>query len=199
MLDYFRQVSAFESAVALFLILAVDWAFTLTHVLQEWKGERVPLWRVFGAVVGTYLPNWVGFLAFTIFLCVAQWLIGAMAIAGWPVFPAHPWWSIWALGALVGARIGDSVVSHWLLYGLRYRPNPGLSSTVLYCIEAVFILLAFRKGYALDPHAWRIGFVCGAGFFVAVLPGLWLLHWLVPAWRRERWRRGEPIPVWAKQ
>jgi hypothetical protein len=138
MLDYFRQVSVFESALALFLILGASLAFTLVHVWQEWKGEEVPLWRVFGAVVGTFLPNWLGFLSFTIGLCALQWLIGAMAIAGWPMFTGHPWWSIWALGALVGARIADSVVSHWLLYGLRYRPNPGLSSTVLYAIEAIF-------------------------------------------------------------
>jgi hypothetical protein len=198
MLDYFRQVSAFESAVALFLILGASLAFTLVHVWQEWKGEEVPLWRVFGAVVGTFLPNWLGFLSFTIGLCALQWLIGAMAIAGWPMFTGHPWWSIWALGALVGARIADSAVSHWLLYGLRYRPNPGLSSTVLYVIEAIFILAAFHKGYALDPHAWWKGFACGAGFFIAVLPGLWLLRWLVPPRRRDAWVRGEPIPAWAK-
>ena len=167
--------------------------------MQEWKGEKVPLWRVFGAVVGTYLPNWLGFLSFTLVLCAAQWLIGAMAIAGWPPSAGHPWWPIWALGALVGARVADSVVSHWLLYGLRYRPNPGLSSTALYAIEAIFILVAFHKGHALDPHAWWKGFACGAGFFIAVLPGLWLLRWLVPNWRRDPWVRGEPIPAWARQ
>jgi hypothetical protein len=199
MLDYFGQVSIFNSTLAMFLILGANLAFTLIHVLQEWKGEDVPLWRVFGAVVGTYLPNWVGFLGFTVLLCAAQWLIGAMAIAGRPVFPAHPWWSIWAIGAVVGARVADSVVSHWLLYGLRYRPNPGLSSTVLYSIEAIFILVVFRKAYALDPHAWRMGFLSGAGFFIAVLPGLWLLHRIVPVWRRDKWVRGESIPAWARR
>jgi len=198
MLDHLQKVSIFDSTLALFLILGASCAFTLIHVLQEWKGESVPLLRVFGAVVGTYLPNWVGFLGFTVVLCAAQWLIAAMAIAGWPAFSDPPWWSIWALGALVGARIGDSVVSHWLLYGLRYRPNPGLSSTVLYALGAIFLLIAFRKGYAVNPHAYRVGFLWGAGFFVAVLPGLWLLHWIVPGWRREKWVRGEPIPDWAK-
>lgn len=198
MLDYFSQVSIFNSALAMFLILGVNWAFTLIHILQEWKGEDVPLWRVFGAVVGTYLPNWVGFLSFTVLLCAAQWLIGLMAIAGRPVFADPPWWSIWALGALVGARVADSVVSHWLLYGLRYRPNPGLSSTLLYSAEAIFILVAFHKGYSLDPHAWWRGFECGAGLFIAVLPALWLLRWLVPPWQRECWVRGEPIPAWAR-
>ena len=87
MLDYFSQVSIFNSALALFLILGANWAFTLVHVWQEWKGESVPLWRVFGAVVGVFIPNRLGFLAFTISLCALQWLIGAMAIAGWPAFP----------------------------------------------------------------------------------------------------------------
>jgi hypothetical protein len=199
MLDYFSQVSIFNSALALFLILGANLAFTLVHVWQEWKGGEVPLWRVFGAVVGVFIPNRLGFLSFTVGLCAAQWLIGAMAIAGWPAFPGHPWWSIWALGTLIGARIADSVVSHWLLYGLRYRPNPGLSSTALYAIEAIFILVTFHKAYMLNPHAWRLGFVCGAGFFIVLVwLGLWLLRLLVPAWRRDRWVRGEPIPAWAK-
>src|SRR5436853_3948695 len=33
MLDYFRQVSVFDSALALFLILGINWALTLIHVL----------------------------------------------------------------------------------------------------------------------------------------------------------------------
>jgi hypothetical protein len=52
MLDHLNQVSLFGSAAALFLILGCNLAFTLIHILQEWKGESVPLWRVFGAVVG---------------------------------------------------------------------------------------------------------------------------------------------------
>jgi hypothetical protein len=199
MLDYFSQVSIFNSALALFLILGANWAFTLVHVLQEWKGESVPLWRVFGAVIGLFVPNKFGFATFTVGLCLVQWLIGVMAITGWipPFVPAST--PYWALGALVGARIADSVVSHWLLYGLRYRPNPGLSSTALYAIEAIFILLTFHKAYVLNPHAWRFGFVCGAGFFIVLVwLGLWLLRIFVPSLRRDRWVRGGPIPAWAK-
>jgi hypothetical protein len=197
MLDYFSQVSIFDSALAMFLILGANWAFTLIHILQEWKGEEVPLWRVFGAVVGTCIPNWLGFLSFTVALCLLQWAVGVIGITGWPdgVRP----FAIAAIGALVGARIADNVVSHWGLYALGYRPNPGLSSTVLYTIEAIFILVVFRKAYSLDPVAWRIGFLCGAGFFIAVLPSLWLLHVLIPSWRRDKWMRGEPIPAWARE
>jgi len=203
MLDYFSQVSVFDSAVALFLILAVNWAFTLIHILQEWKGEDVPLWRVFGAVVGVWIPNRLGFLSFTVALCAIQWLIGLTAIAGWLPFvgslSAHMALAVWALGVMIGARIGDSVVSHWILYGLGYRPNPGLSSTVLYVAEAVFLLATFYKGLSAHPVAAGFGFVCGAGAFVAVLPALRGLRTLKPAWRRDAWVRGQPIPAWAKE
>jgi len=197
MLDYFSKVSIFDSALAMFLILGANFAFTLVHILQEWKGERLPLWRVFGAVVGTYIPDRLGFLLFTVALCLLQWWVGLTGITGWPdgVRPL----AIGAIGALVGARITDNVLSHWSLYALGYRPNPGLSSTVLYTIEAIFILVVFRNAYTLDPVAWRIGFLCGAGFFIAVLPSLWLLHVLIPSWKRPTWVRGERIPAWAEK
>src|SRR3954451_2056027 len=180
---YLALVSRFDSMTALWIILLANLAITLVHILQEWKGEEVPLWRVFGAVVGTYIPNWVGFLSFTVALCLLQWVVGLIGITGWPdgVRPA----AVAALGALVGARVADSVVSHWGLYALGYRPNPGLSSTLLYTIETIFILIVFRKAYALDPVAWRIGFLCGAGFFIAVLPSLWIAHVLIPQFPRD--------------
>jgi len=199
MLAHLQQVSIFSSTLALFLILGVNWAFTLVHILQEWKGEEVPLWRVFGAVVGARVPDWLGFVGFTVGLTAALWLVGLAAIGGWaPIvgqltLPA----GVGALGVLVGARIGDSVVSHWALYGLGYRPNPGLSSTILYCAEAIFILATFWKGFSLAPGAAWFGCVLGAFFFCLVLPLLRCLR-LVPALRRDRWRRGEPLPAWAK-
>lgn len=202
MLDYSTQVSIFDSVSVLFLVLGVNWVFTLIHILQEWKGEDVPLWRVFGAVVGVWIPNWLGFLSFTVLLCAVQWLIGLMAIAGWfPIFGSlheHMPTGVRALGVLIGARLGDSVVSHWVLYGQGYRPNPGLSSTALYIAEAVFILVAFHKGLSQHSVAAWFGFACGAGFFIAVLPLLYGLRVLAPAWRREAWVRDEPIPAWAK-
>ena len=197
MLDYFRQVSIFDSALAMFLILGANWLFTLIHILQEWKGKEVPLWRVFGAVIGLFVPNWLGFLSFTLGLCFLQWLVGLIAITGWPdgVRPL----AIAMIGALVGARLADSVVSHWFLYLRGYHPNPGLSSTLLYVIEAVFILVAFHKAYLIDPVSWRIGFLCGAGFFIVLVwAGLWLLRALKLTWRRDKWVPGEPIPAWAR-
>jgi len=200
MTDYLAQVSIFESMLALVLILGANWAFTLIHILQEWKGEDAPLWRVFRAVVGVRVPDRFGFWSFTVALCVIQWLAGLMAIAGWlPIFGAlNVPAGVWALGVLIGARIADSVVSHWVLYGLGYRPNPGLSSTALYSIEAVFLLVTFHKGLALHPCAAWFGFALGAGAFIAVLPLLRVLRALAPSLRCDPWVRGEPLPAWAK-
>ncbi len=199
MLAHLQQVSIFSSTLALFLILGINWAFTLIHILQEWKGEEVPLWRVFGAVVGARVPDWLGFVGFTLALTALQWAVGVAAIAGWaPILglltlPA----AVGALGVVIGARIGDSVVSHWALYALGYRPNPGLSSTVLYCVEVVFIVTTFWKGLSLAPGAAWLGIALGALFFCLVLPLLRCLR-AVPALRREPWTRGEPLPSWAK-
>jgi hypothetical protein len=199
MLDHLNQVSLFGSAAALFLILGCNLAFTLIHILQEWKGESVPLWRVFGAVVGVWVPNWLGFVSFTLLLTVTLWGVGLAAIAGWlPIVGALALpTTVGALGVLLGARIGDSVVSHWALYALGYRPNPGLSSTALYALEVVFLLSTFWKGLALAPRAAWVGVAVGALFFCLVLPTLRCLR-IIPAWRREPWRRGEPLPAWTK-
>src|SRR3954462_14177971 len=117
-MDYLAQVLIFSSFAALLLILGANWAFTLAHILQEWKGEEVPLCRVFGAIVGVFVPNRFGFRLFTVGLGLALWLIGLMAIAGWlPIVGSLPrCLGVWALGVLVGARVTDSVISHWMLY-----------------------------------------------------------------------------------
>ena len=70
------------------------------------------------AVVGVFIPNGLGFVSFTLALCILQWLVGLAAIAGWlPVVGSlPPQVGVGALGAVVGARLADSVVSHWALY-----------------------------------------------------------------------------------
>src|SRR5262245_11527174 len=184
-LDHLDRASIFgRSSLALFVVLGINWAITALHSYQEWRGEDVPLWRVFGAIVGVWLPHWVGFLLFTLGLTLLLWGLGLAGIAGWiPVIgPVSLAASAFALGAIVGARISDTLVSHWSLYALGYRPNPGIKSTPLYVIEACFILLTFRHGLLLDPVAGWIGFACGAVFFVLVLPSLWLLRVIAP-WR----------------
>jgi hypothetical protein len=199
-LDHLDKVSVFgPSAVALFLILGLDWVFTGVHTYQEWRGEEAPLWRVFGAIVGLRLPNWLGFLSFTVTLTLVLWGVGLAGIAGWLPFVGHlslPA-AVGALGVLIGARISDTLVSHWGLYLLGYRPNPGLKSTPLYVLEAVFILLTFWHGLALYPHAALCGFALGAVAFILVLPILWVVRVIALPWRRERWIPWQPLPAWA--
>jgi hypothetical protein len=192
-LSHFSQISSFgRSAPLLILILAANFAITALHSWQEWKGAGAPLWRNFGAIVGVKIPDWLGFLGFTAGLTLILWTLALAGLAGWPrwIPPAF------ALGALIGARLSDTLISHVLLNALGYRPNPGLSSTPLYVLEALFFIVAFRAGLAADWASAKCGIIVGAGFFVAVLPGLWLLRFPFPGWRRERWQRGQPMPAW---
>jgi hypothetical protein len=198
-LAHFDQISGFgRSAPLLLLILAADFAITALHSRQEWKGEGGPLWRNFGAIAGVKIPDPLGFAAFTAGLTLGLWALALIGIAGW--FPLAGSVGIgcaaFALGALIGARVSDTLISHVLLNALGYRPNPGLSSTPLYIIEALFLIVAFRAGLAADWASAFCGIVAGAGFFVAVLPGLWLLQLLIPGWRRARWQRGRAMPAW---
>lgn len=135
MLDHLSKVSIFDSALALFLILGIGFALTVIHTLQEWKGRGSPVWRNFGAVVGVSVPDWLGFLLFVPFLIAGLWLVELVAITGsLPTCAVPAEYAAVALGALVGARLADTLVLHVLLYALGYRPNPGLSSTTLYVV-----------------------------------------------------------------
>jgi hypothetical protein len=148
---------------------------TSVHSYQEWKGVGAPLWRNFGAIVGLDVPDRLGFfLAFTVFLTLALFVVGFIGIMG----PLGPRWSAGALGALIGARLSDTLVSHVLLHGVGYRPNPGLPSTHLYVLEALFIGWFFQASLAADPHSAILGFAAGVLFFVWVLPLLWWHDWL---------------------
>jgi hypothetical protein len=192
-LEHFDSISGFgRSAPLLILILAVNFAITALHSFQEWKGAGAPLWRNFGAIVGVKIPDWLGFLGFSAGLTLTLWALALTGIAGWPRWIAPAF----ALGALIGARVSDTLVSHVLLNALGYRPNPGLSSTPLYVLEALFLIVAFRAGLTADWASARCGIIAGAGFFVAVLPLLWLVRFPFPGCRRERWQRGHAMPAW---
>ena len=113
-LDHLDQVSIFgRSSVAFFLILALDWAFSAVHAYDEWRGEEAPLWRVFGAIVGLRLPNWLGFLSFTLLLTLALWGAGLTGIGGClPIVgQLSPAAAVGALGVIIGARVSDTLVS----------------------------------------------------------------------------------------
>jgi hypothetical protein len=178
------------SVPLLVLILVADFTLTSFHSYQEWKGAGAPLWRNFGAIVGLKFSDRWGFFLFTIVLTVTLFAIGFIGIMG----PFGLGWTAGALGALIGARLSDTLVSHVLLYLAGYRPNPGLSSTPLYVLEAGFIAWVFKAALSADPYHAKIGLAGGVISFVLVLPLLWLLRTAVPALRRIPWRRGQPMP-----
>jgi hypothetical protein len=203
--SYFSQVSSFGSVLALLIILGANLTITLIHVVQEWKGEEVPLWRVMGAIAGVCVPHPLGFAVFTMGLLATQWLAALVGIAGLfgcLLAALGSWWGVSlgvaALGFIIGGRISDSIVSHWRLYAAGYRPNPGLSSTVLYVLEAAFLLWAFRKGLLGSPVAAVVGLAAGALAFLAVLPALRVLRQTKAVLRREPWVPWQPIPAWTK-
>ena len=138
---------------------------------------------------GCGCPIGVGFLSFTLVLTLALWGAGLAGICGCLPFvgqlslPA----TVGALGVIIGARISDTLVSHWGLYALGYRPNPGLKSTPLYVLEAVFIALTFWKGLSLAPGAAWTGIAVGAVFFVLVLPVMRALRTIRPLSARAPW------------
>jgi hypothetical protein len=201
-LDHLGQVSIFgRSLFALVVILGLDWLFSAVHAYEEWRGEEVPLWRVFGAVVGLRLPDWLGFLLFTLGLTLLLWCVGLVAISGWSPFIGDMSLPlvVSALGFIIGARISDTLVSHWGLCAAGYRPNPGLKSTPLYVFEAGFLLGTFRPGLSLSPSSAVWGFACGAALFILVLPVLRACRALALPWQRSPWTRWQPLPAWTKK
>jgi hypothetical protein len=182
-----------NSAPLLILILVTDFAITLLHSYQEWKGAGAPLWRNFGAIVGLDIPDQWGFPFFTVLLTLTLFVIGFVGIIG----PLNASWTAAALGALIGARLSDTLVSHVLLYAVGYRPNPGLSSTPLYVLEALFIAFVFQPHLAADPVFAIAGLAAGALSFVLVRPLLSLARLLFPSLRRPAWVRWQPMPSWA--
>lgn len=200
-LDHFDQVSIFgRSVVALIIILGLDWSFSAIHAYEEWRGESAPLWRVFGAIVGLWLPHWLGFLLFTLGLTLILWSAGLLAVAGWFPFVGNvpPAVAMGALGFMIGARISDTLISHWGLYAAGYRPNPGLRSTPLYVIEVVALLTIFHQGLWHSEAAACWGLICGAGFFILVLPMMKAGRAIALPWQRATWVRWQPLPAWTK-
>jgi hypothetical protein len=180
------------------LILVLSWAFSTVHVFEEWKGSSFPLWRTFGAIEGVHVPNWLGFLFFTVGLLLILFIVGLGAIVGFGIrgsLTAQQ--GMFWMGALIGGIVSGCIFSHWIPYLAGYRPNPGIRSTVLYALEAALLLVLFWKGLSdYSPQA-IIGVLLGALFFLAVWGFLVALRLCVPSWRRAPWVSGDPIPSWA--
>jgi hypothetical protein len=175
------------------LILVLSWAFSAVHVFEEWKGSSFPLWRAFGAIEGVYVPNWLGFLFFTIGLLLILFIVGVGGIVGFGIRgPLTAQQGVFWLGALIGGIVSDCIFSHWTPYLAGYRPNPGIRSTALYALEAVLLLLLFWKGLSEYPPQAILGGLLGTLFFLAVWGFLVALRLCVPSWRRAPWGQRRP-------
>ena len=138
----------------------------------------------------------VFFLFFFLILTTALWLLAFVAITGSVVIcQVRTKYAAIALGALIGARLADTLVSHWLLHTLRYRPNPGLWSTPFYVFEAGLLIVTFQKGLIARSGFACLGLGIGTLAFCIVLPSLQSLR-IVKSWRKNRWRSGAPLPTW---
>jgi hypothetical protein len=167
---------------AMLVLLGVDLTLTAWHSAQEFDGR---LWRYFGAIRGVKIPDWAGFLAFTVGLTSALWVVAILALAfGQP----------WALGLLLGARMGDWWSSHAHLEAIGYRPNPGFGTAMLFPIETLIVFFASWDVVQAGPAWMLLGCLGGAASFASILPALGLLrHW--PDFGQPRWRRGDEIPL----
>ncbi len=139
---------------------AASVAFTLLHTLgDEPFGAGGPFWDYYAARFGRGTGDPTGF---ALFVLLAAVLI-ALAVGGYLCG------SELCVGALIGARLGDALVSH---IGLRARfpgPNPGLATSPLYLLEAALAPWFFGAG--------AIGLVTGFGAFA--------LFWTVSFVRRR--------------
>lgn len=128
---------------------------TLFHVVEELIGEGAPLWRYFGRIAGIQIPDDVGAIVFAGGLSLTLGIVAILAYCyEMPFF----------LGVLIGARVGDAIFSHWLLW-IWYRPNPGLPTTLLFVGEVILILVFNGWGSI-------IGIALGMLFFASVIPVL---------------------------
>lgn len=196
-LDYFNTIFAFgRSRAALLIVLGANLAFTAVHIWEEARGERAPLYRVFGGIVGVCLPKTVGIAIFTVLLGAVQGMAGLVAYTGLPRGQSCLAFGVGALGFVLGARIGDSVISHWTVFLEGFRPNPGLRSTVLYVLEFVGILIMFQPGLRANTTAALVGLTIGIGLFLSVLPLMAIAGLCIKSWQRPRWVREGEMPTW---
>jgi len=168
--------------VVLALLLAINLSLTLIHSIQELKGR---LWRYFGGIAGIRIPDAVGFPTFFLGLTLLLWAVGFVAITGYvPLIGFSQGAALGCVGALIGARLSDSLHSHFLLDRQGFRPNPGLGSTSFYLAEAVILTILFLPGLRARWIPAAFGFLAAWAFFSSILPFLRLAREVVPWLRR---------------
>ena len=180
-----------------FLVLAVDVTLTFVHGNQERKGH---LWRYFGAIAGTHIPDAIGFAVFFVILTIFLWAVAVVGFTGGIplVGISSVSLGVGSVAFLIAGRLSDRFYSHVRLDREGYRPNPGLPSVRFYLIEAVVLIVLFLPGLVAHYLAAGAGFFLGWLLFYAVLPLLRFAHSIFPGLQRESWPMGRPAPAWAE-
>ena len=151
------MVLSWLSANAVWLSIGL----TVAHATEELV--EGPLWQYFERAGGPHLSDAAGFSLFTV------GLVAATSIVSWFAYDGSYAWvnggdaqRKFAVGLLIGMRMGDTLFSHYLLSLVVPGRNPGIYTTLGYVVEAA--VLAHAVGF--HPA----GAVLGALAFAAVNP-----------------------------
>ncbi len=123
-----------EAALALFaltlpqLFAAGSLFASAVHTTDEVASDGAPVWEYLAGAYRLFprLGDVAGLLALLAFAAVQCWL-------AWEGYAGGSRAALWTLLAI---RLGDCVVSHWWPWHLGKRPNPGMSTTPLYALDA---------------------------------------------------------------
>jgi hypothetical protein len=110
---------------------------TVTHALEESFGDGAPLWDDLTEPFGFTLSYPVGLFGFGL-LALG---LSTAAIYGY----RETEYQTVALSILCGARLGDSVWSHFVLALRRPKPNAGIYTALACFAEGVILVALFRE------------------------------------------------------
>ena len=150
-----RAVRLMEAGILLLFVLThnlltcISLANTWLHCLHEVRGDLAGYFDELdsGRTLSLHLPKPVVVLAFGPGLAA---VLSLLALIGYDDGGREPLQGTLAsvcLAALCGARVGDALLSHWLLAIVKW-PNPGLWSTIGYVIEAAMLVIFVNWGTA---------------------------------------------------
>lgn len=169
--------------------LLLSWFATVAHAIEELGGDLPAYFTRIGAesvarrpAFVVRVPRWFAVALFGPALASTLLVLALYAYPTSPAWAQSPQGTIAsvAAAALCGARLGDSVLSHWLLSWFE-RPNPGLRTTLLYAGEGV--MLAVQIHWGIEEAA---AFAIAAGSFLAINPVIGPFVLLVDDERKRR-------------
>ncbi|AMV30040.1 hypothetical protein VT84_36945 [Gemmata sp. SH-PL17] len=139
------------------VLCAFSIAFTVGHTTEEVIGDGGPFWCYYRRHFGRGIDDLLGVILFSELAAVLILLALGGYLCG----------SAFCLGALMGARLGDALLSHVFLKLEHAGPNPGVATTPLYLIEFAFVLAVIPA--SVSPLGFVLGALVFAVFWTASL------------------------------